>query len=80
MSIAREIDDIVLAGTRPLPRYWIVSQVNSTDHECKIKRTATSTVTRWLPYNVDLTLNVGDTVAISGLDLNSAIVTTKLTT
>jgi len=68
---------MIEAATRARGQYWIVSQVDSGSGRCKVKRTATSPESRWLPYNPDLTLSPGDKVRLVGANINTAVVAHK---
>ncbi len=75
----RDVAALVDSATRPPASYWIVSQVGSgawTGY-VKLKRTATSAETRYIPYAAGLTLAVNDRVRLEG-GVNGGLVTAKI--
>ncbi len=78
MSDIREIQAMIDSATRAPARYFIVSQVDTTNKKAKLKRTASSPETRWISYNPDLTLAVNDRVRVEGEDINTSVISHKV--
>ena len=57
---------------------WMVHSVDAPNLHAKLQRVAGAPATRWIPYNTDMVINVGDKVHVLGKTINDAIISHRV--